>query len=221
MPRPHPAFRRSRHAALLAATVLVAVHVSSETRITEDNVALLYESRAAVPAPDHRLAAMISIDYHRAQDEFTRHDLFQKIEPVIRQRLGEAEATDHVLLLVLNELSEYDFERSAFPTGFGANTYFDFQAGHGYSLATKYRVRFANGDDLAHVPVPVDDARRLSSRLRRDRDAAYRIEGVPGRAVEERGRKTLYVTVTRVEMSLPNGPTVAVVDLAAPAPTIE
>lgn len=77
-----------------------------------------------------------------------------------------------------------------------------------------YRVRFANGDDLAHVPVPVDDARRLSSRFRRDRDAAYRIEGVPGRAVEERGRKTLYVTVARVEMSLPNGPTVAVVDLA-------
>ena len=216
MPRPDPASRRSRAAALAAAVLLAAGAPAETTRITDDNIAFLYESRAAVAAPDHTLAEVISVDYRNAKDEFTRHDLFQRIEPVIRERLREAKAADRVQLLVANAVLDYDFERGAFPTGFSTATYFDYQVGRAYSDTTRYRVRFANGDELAHVPVTVEDARRFSAHLRRSRDATYRIDCVPGRAVEERGRKTLYVTATRVEMSLANGSRVATVDLAAP-----
>ena len=216
--RPMPGVQRIVRTACAAAAVLFAAGISAQTssttRITADNVAFLYESRAAVPAPDHRLAEIVSVDYRRARDEFTRHDLFARIEPVIRERLREGLATGRVHVVVRIELEEYDFDLGAFPTGFGGTGYLDFRAGHRGGPA--YRVRFANGGELARVPVPVDAARGLAGQLRRSRDADMRIEGVPGRAVEEGGSKTLYLTATRMELSLRGGTAVAAVDLAAP-----
>lgn len=82
----------------------------AQTRITDGNIPFLYESRAAVRAPDHRLAAILSKDYRNAEDEFTRHDLLQQIKPVIEDRLSQARQTTQVYMLIGDQLGSYPAE---------------------------------------------------------------------------------------------------------------
>ena len=95
---------------------VLAIPAWSQIRITDGNIPFFYESRADVRAPDHQLAAIISTDYRNADDEFTRHDLFQQLKPVIESRLSQAEQDTQVYLLIGDNLGNYAFDRSAFPT---------------------------------------------------------------------------------------------------------
>ena len=174
--------------------VVLAIPAWSQTRITDGNIPFLYESRADIRAPDHKLAALISKDYRNADDEFTRHDLLEQIKPVIESRLAQAKQTVQIYLLIGDQLKNYNFDRSAFPTDMSENTYIRFGQG--------YQVRFDNADQIGFIPLPPGDARSFAGDLRRSRAVTFRVEGTISRAVEDWDRKIVYVRVEKIVLSM-------------------
>ena len=206
---------------LAVAILLVVVPVppamaAKGVRINDTNIPFLYESRADIPAPNHKLAEMISSEYRNAQDEFTRRDLFQQTKPVIERRLREARETQRVYLRVGAQLAEYDFDKAGFPSGFGENTYINFSGEA--NRWSGYQARFANVEDFSLIPVSIDKARELASALRRSRKCSFVIEGGIDRAEEVNGKKVLYVAVDRVEVSLASGANVATLAIGSAEP---
>ncbi len=154
------------------------VALAADVQITEQSVVFLYEARAEVRVPVHKLAEVVSGDYRAAQDEFTRHELMRSIEPVIERRLEEARTADVVFLLTRSNLGEFDFEKGGFPTGVGDDTFWRMRSAH----PQDYVVRFRNAGNLAFLPVSVDSARSLAGDLRTSRSAILTIHGdVEGR----------------------------------------
>ena len=212
VPRLHPSRRsgnvRARRFGFVAALALacLSAEAGAQTPVTEANILFLYEARAEIPAPHHKLAELISHEYRNARDEFTRHDLFQKIKPVIDRRLEEARSTSRVVVRVGAELADYQFEKGAFPSGFTESTYL--------RLRYPYQVRFANAPDFALLRVPVDDARELSGQLRESRRCTFAIEGTIARVAEIDWRnKAVFVEAERVELHLQSGAKVTTLDI--------
>lgn len=195
------AFVRPRHhgrTLLMSAGFSVfAIPAWAQIRITDGNIPFLYESRADVRAPDHKLAAIVSTDYRNADDEFTRHDLFQQLKPVIENRLSQAEQDTQIFLLVGDNLGDYEFDRNAFPTGMSENTFIRFDHG--------YEVRFDNADQIAFIPLPPEEARSFASALRRSRAVTFRVEGKISRVAEDWSRKIVYVSVGKIVLSMKKG----------------
>lgn len=189
---------------LLASVALsvLAIPAWAQVRITDSNIPFLYESRAAVRTPDHKLAAIISTDYRNADDEFTRHDLFRQLKPVIESRLSQAAQDARVYLLIGARLGDYDFDRSAFPTGMSESTFIRF-AENLFSVLGHYgyQVRFDNSDQITFVPVPPERARSFASALRRSREVSFRVEGQISRVAEDES-KIVYMNVTKIVISL-------------------
>lgn len=192
---------------LLVTTILLAVSFSAFAENTEsvlvsdDNVHYYYESRADIKATDQELAKIISVDYRNARDEFTRHDLLQKITPVLKKRLAEAKTNDKIHLRVGSKLGDYDFDKKAFPIGFGKGTFIPFKNG--------YVVTFENSDGLEYIPVPLDKARELSQALQRGRQITLEIDGTPVSAMEKQlnwgHHKALSIKVTKLSVTLTRG----------------
>jgi len=170
-------------------------------QITDENIPFLYESRAAVKAPEHKIAALISNDYRSAKDEFTRHDLLKQLRPVITERMAEGRKTQAVIMLVSTKLGDYDFNKSVFPTGIDGDTFLNHENG--------YAVRFANADAASLLPVSVETARSLAGHLRDTRRAHLKIHGVITGAKEEKlnwsPRKVLKVKITKIEIQHESG----------------
>ena len=151
---------------LLSASVLAQ---EGSTRLTDDNIVFIYESRADIRTPDEWLARKISSDYRRANDEFTKYDLMQQIKPVLARRLNEARETQTVFLSIRGGLADYNFEKQSFPTGLGENTIIPYD--------DPYTLVFTNGSKMSELPVPLAQARTLSARLQKSRDVAYTVTG--------------------------------------------
>ncbi len=170
-------------------------------QITDENIPFLYESRAAVKAPEHRLASLISDDYRSAKDEFTRHDLMKQLRPVINERLAEGKKTKNVIMLVNTRLGDYDFNKGVFPTGIDGGTYLNHENG--------YAVRFTNADAASLLPVSIETARSLAGHLRDTRRGHLKIYGIIAGAKEEKLnwslRKVLKVKITKIEVKHESG----------------
>ena len=154
---------------LCAMLLFAGFALAEDMRVNDQSIVFLYESRAEIPAPDHHIANVISVDYRRAQDEFTRYELMERIKPVIDKRKAEAGKATGVYLIVGSNLGEYDFEEKGFPTGMGDGTFVNFD--------NNYTVTFVNGEVLGFLPVPLESARALAGQLRRSRRAAISIYG--------------------------------------------
>jgi hypothetical protein len=190
---------------VLSLSVLFSVCSYGESiRIDDKNAPFFYESRAEIPAPNNKLAEYISTDYRQARDEFTKHDLFQKIKPVLTKRLTEAKQTSSVILKVGGSLGDYDFDQKSFSTGFSDSTFIPFDNG--------YAVSFTNGKDIEFLPVPMDSARSLSGHLRKSRKSSFDIYGEIVGAEEKKLRwnanKVIQVKITRIEVKLKSGKTI-------------
>ena len=48
----------------------------------------LYEARAELRVRDEELAAKGFSEYANARDEFSRHDILQRVKPIIEKRAG-------------------------------------------------------------------------------------------------------------------------------------
>lgn len=170
--------------------------------LSKDNVVFLYEARAELRVRDEELAAKGFSEYANARDEFSRHDILQRVKPIIEKRLSEAAATKLVYVDVSTNIGSYDFERRAFPTGFSEGTFIPFHR-------QTYAVEFANGADIEFVPVPMESARSLSRELQRTRRGAAKIygeiEGALEKTLNYTVKKTLTVRVTKIELMSPSG----------------
>ena len=181
-------------------------------KVTKDNVVFLYEARAELRVRDEELAAKGFSEYANARDEFSRHDILQRVKPIIEKRLGEAAATKRVYLDVSTNIGSYDFERRAFPTGVSEGTFIPFHR-------QTYAVTLANGADLEYVPVAMEAARTLARELQRTRRGVAKIygeiEGASERTLNYSVKKTLSVQVTRIELLSPSGALVGSKTLAS------
>ena len=171
-------------------------------QVSKDSVVFLYEARAELRARDEELAAKGFSEYANARDEFSRHDILQRVKPIIARRLTEAAATKLVYLEVSTNIGAYDFERKAFPTGFSEGTFIPFHR-------QTYAVTFANGADIESVPVGMESARSLARELQRTRRGAAKIygeiEAASERTLNLSVKKTLSVRVTKIELLSPSG----------------
>ena len=151
--------------------------------------------------PDEELAKSAFTDYANAKDEFSRHDIFQRVKTIIEKRLAEARDTKLVYLTVSTNLGDYDFERKSFPTGFSEGTFIPFR--------NKYAVTFVNGVDVEYMPVAMEAARSHARELQKTRRGSAKIYGEIQGASEKRlnyaTSKALSVRITRIELSLQSG----------------
>ena len=176
------------------------------TRITDENIPFIYESRAEAPDSDVELLERISSDYSRfMSDEFARRDLEEQLRPILDSRLLEARAINRVTVDFGSDLGAYDFERSAFPTYHNTSTYVRFGP---------YSVRFSNAADLSFVPVAEDVARDLVSSMRDSRAISLSVTGTIVRVERSASTgKTVYVRAEQVDVALRSGSAVGTIEL--------
>jgi hypothetical protein len=185
----------------LAIILFPPIVFAEDTILTDESVPFLYESRAEIKAPDTALAEYISTDYRSARDEFTKHDLFQQIKPILDKKLKEAKESKNVVLRIGARLGDYDFDKKAFSTGFGEATFIPFDNG--------YAVTFINGEQIEMLQVPMASAKSLSSSLQKSREAKFDVYGEIVGAKEESinyfTKKAIKVKITKLRVTLQSG----------------
>ncbi len=194
--------KKTKIICFLALFIFPVFSFAEPVKVTDANAYIYYESRAEIPAPSDTLAGYMSKDYRNARDEFTKHDLLKKIGPVLSKKMSEAKSTETVLLRVRGKLGNYNFDKSAFPTGFGEGTFIPFD--HGYAAS------FVNGNDVEFIEVPVGSARKLSEKLRSSRTAVFDIVGSIVGAEEQKvngwsTKKMIKVKIEKLTVKLKAG----------------
>lgn len=187
---------------LVILVILILNQALAESyRVNNDNAPFLYESRAEIRALDTTLAKYLSRDYRSANDEFTRHELFQQIKPIIVKRLNESKNVTNIEIKIKGKLSDYDFDKLAFPSGFKSATYIPYD--YGYAIA------FENADELEYIEVPFEDAKKLSGDLQKSRHASFqvfgKIIGVNEQRLSSRHNKVIRVEVSKIIAVLDSG----------------
>lgn len=130
--------------------------------LSDELTPFVYESRAQIPTSDEKLAEMLSSDYRNAPDEFAKHDLMQRIQPILKTRLADAKKRNEYSIRINTQLGQYDFNSKSFPSGFSETTFIPFNG-------NKYGVMFDNVRAIQNIPVPLENARTLSSKLQGNR----------------------------------------------------
>jgi hypothetical protein len=192
----------------LVALALLPVGADAEpVRISDQNAPFVYEVKAEIPTPKESLAKMISADYRRAPDEFTAHELFEKIAPVVDKRIAESKATKEWSVVIGAQLAQYDFGKKGFPTGFTETTFIPYDNG--------YALMFSNAASFGLLPVEMANAKRLSGQLQRNRSCSVIVEGTVVGAKEEdlnySSRKVIVFEISRLTIKLQDGTEVGVV----------
>lgn len=174
-----------------------------------DNIVYYYEVNAEIPTPKVDLASIVSKDYQRARDEFTRHELFEKLKPVIEKRITAAKSNSRVIVKVDIQLPDYDFARQGFPTSLGSNPVVTFRnpyrSGYGAILEQQ--------DKISFLPVSKALAKQLSVRLRRSRQCVVTIYGDVVKSQVMNGKKIVTVRPKKLHMALKAGNIVGKLDL--------
>ncbi len=199
---------------LICLGILFSINAFSEDsieaeRISDENAFYFYESRAEIRSPEHKLAGFISNEYKNARDEFTKHDLFQQIKPVLNKRLAKAKGQKVVFVGVNSKLGDYDFDKKAFPSGFSETTFIPFD--HSYAVS------FVNASEIEYIPKELDSARKLASELRRSRNATFKITGeivsVEEKTLNYRPSKVINIKINEVNTFLQSGKEIAKIKL--------
>lgn len=191
----------------LILAMLPLVACAEPVRISDQNAPFVYEVKAEIPTPKESLAKMISADYRRAPDEFTAHELFEKIAPVIDKRITEAKATKEWNVVIGGQLAQYDFNKKGFPTGFSETTFIPYDNG--------YALMFSNAAGFGLLPVEMANAKRLSGMLQRNRSCSIIVEGTVVGSKEEdlnySSRKVIVLEISRLTIKLQDGTEVGAV----------
>lgn len=122
-----------------------------------------YLGLAGLPVDYRDLAAQVSKEYSRSNDEFHKNDLLTALQPQIDTAIAQAKARPYFKIEVSQPISKYDFERHGFPVDSslweaGSYRYF-------YDNSA-YRLSFTNGDGYRYLNNIPEDAARNIERLR-------------------------------------------------------
>ncbi len=178
--------------------------------LNDENVVFLYESRAPEKANDEVFAYAMSEEFRDAKEEFTRYDIIQELRPQIKEKLSKADAAQTVSLTIAGrQLSEYDFDRQAFPVDVGDVPYITYEQG--------YDVKISNAEEMSELPVPLETARQLADDLQESRQVEYvvigEVKGVEREGLTSRPRKIVEIQATRLVVKFLNGREVGALDL--------
>ncbi len=177
---------------------LSATVFADNYRINDETVPFIYDAYSEIKTPLEELATIISRDYRDAKDEFTRHDLFLEIKPILDKRIKEAAGKKIFTLRIGGELGEYDFDKKAFKTDFNDQTFVPFR--------NHYAAKYINMKDVRYIPIAFEEARVLSSRLAKSRDASFEFIGEIVRAKEGilnyHSTKILELKITKLSVVL-------------------
>jgi hypothetical protein len=191
-----------------------AVCAQETDRLTDDLVPFVYESRTAIPTSDEKLAGYLSDEYLRAPDEFTKHDMLEKIKPVIKSKLDEAKSKKEYFLRVGTTLGQYDFDKKQFPSGLSSSTFIPFD-NYSYVLDGHYAVVFDNAKEIENIPLSLDAAKSLSGKLQQSRDITAviycRVLSAQEKKLNYRNFKVINTHVTKVEFLAGDGELISTV----------
>ena len=184
--------------------LIIGISVSTATaqyEIITQNAPIVYETKAEIPTPREVIAAAMSSDFNRLQDEFSKNDYLQKLNPVIDKKIAEAKSLKDFDVIVSQNLAPYNFEHNGFPTDVSDNTFIPLG---------NYAVRFSNFQNCAFIKIPLENAKELSMTLRRSRDAKIAYIGTLEKVTEENLNgynqvKVIYLKVNQIRLSLPTG----------------
>jgi len=210
-----------------APPVSIKAHEFSTEEITGGNAPLVWELKAPHPTPKETIAGYIlGFAYRDDMDEFSKHELLQKIQHQIQQRIATIKPEQSYSVSEELRLSEYDFNKNAFPTRnnsgeeiHGQSKYFSIpnQANGSSQIShTYYKVSFTNGRALQFIPVPFDQAKALTLTLQKSRNARITYTGVLDKCEEEvQGKspggpqpystKIIYLKVSEIALTLNSG----------------
>jgi len=145
---------------------------------------------------------MVSADYRQMRDEFSRHELLEKLKPTIERRITEASKEAQFSVRVGTYLEDYGFERKAFPTGTTADSFIPFDG--------NYVVRFSNAQAVSHIAVSIAEAKKAATALKSSRSATITYSGTLDKCVEETINynpcKVVYLKINKMTLSLEGGP---------------
>lgn len=160
-------------------------------KLTNDNAGYIYESRTKLPISLEKLAAQEVADYRNARDEFSKHEMLEKIKPELVEKLKAAKDISDYQLKVGVIIGQYDFEKNRFPSGFVDTTFIPF--------IHDYAVTFSNIKNIEYIPIPLDIAKDLSSSLQKSRDITAIIDcKILGTKIETLGYLQKKVLITKV-----------------------
>lgn len=147
--------------------------------LTDQDAFYHYEALAELRTPKKELLKLISEDYRKARDEFTRHDLANEYWPTITAKIDALKKSERKILIRTSErIGEYDFDKNAFSLDVSTGTYFPYGRSHA--------AMFTNADKLSTLTVPMAKARQFSELLADSRKV--RVEFF-GRTVSAEERK--------------------------------
>lgn len=158
----------------------------SEYKVLDSSRTLMfaYLSVDAMPIDYERIAALVSAEYARSNDEFRKRDLLAALKPGIDTEVERAKGNRYYRMTGSANLEKYDFATKSFRVGIfsgrGAGIYFS--DGNAFSL------NFANPEQFQSLPVP-------------DEAQARRIEAL--RASYERMSLTIYVFAAEAMLGQP------------------
>jgi len=95
----------------LALLVTSIAHSESVEVMTDEIIPFAYESRAKIVTSDENMARYLSVEYRTERDEFVKHDMLNKIKPVIKDTLNERKTISNYRVKVGTKIGKYDFNR--------------------------------------------------------------------------------------------------------------
>ena len=184
----------------ILAIALPSIACAEEIEIlSNDTAPFVYESRAKSPISNEMLADILVPEYHNARDEFSKHALFAKIDPDVKNSMAEAKAKSDYYVRINIDLGQYDFDKKRFPSGFTSATYIPFS----YNFDLLYALVFDNVKEIEFIPLPLDAAKSLSGKLQISRTITAvvycRIVDTDIRKLQYNKSKVLLSHITKVD----------------------
>lgn len=184
----------------LLAIVLSSIAYAGEVEVlSKDTIPFVYESRVKNPISNEMIADILVPEYHNARDEFSKRELFAKIDPDVRNSMAEAKAKSDYIIRINTDLGQYDFDNKRFPSGFVSSTFIPFS----YNFSMLYALLFDNVKEIEFIPLPLDAAKNLSGKLQRSRTITAviycRVTGTDIRKLQYEKSKVLLTHITKVD----------------------
>jgi hypothetical protein len=154
----------------------------------------VFDAYAAKPHGIPYIAGQISEDFNRAPDEFAQWDYLQRLTPTIKKKIEECKSAKVWGIAFGASLGRYNFDKMAFPSGITKDTYLPIRG-------SSYSVDFADVDELAFLPIAIENARKFAIPLRGSRDIIVEAEGTIASAANSR----VSLKVTKITLKLKDG----------------
>ncbi|MFL9923701.1 DUF4852 domain-containing protein [Herbaspirillum lusitanum] len=120
-----------------------------------------YLALAGLPIDYREIAAKVSVDYARSNDEFQKSDLLKALQPRIDAAVSAAKGNRYFKLVLNSPVDKYDFDKKGFPLN---SSVWESGSYRYFNDNSNYHLSFTNGDGFHYLSnVPEDAARQIES----------------------------------------------------------